>query len=471
MAAVIVITIALGTLAFGAVYPWAFLPLFAVTALIGVAGLRHGSLSRELRPLALAVLVLFGAVAVQLLPMSQSTLNTLSPHAGPLVDSLTFTGGGSDWRPLSINPAATRIALIAFAALSLYLLGLPALLGGRRLRALPRDLAIFAVPLALFGIYARQHNNGLIYWFWWPRDGGGAGQFGPFVNRNHFAGWMLMAVCLFVGLLFGQVERAVPEHARHRQRWLGWLSSAEANTILLTGLAVLVAVIALVWTMSRSALLGFGVGTATFGWLVLRRRRLSWRRRAGVLGILGAVLLAGAIRRGLNQLVAWFQDNRDLLGRLDAWRDGWDLVRDFPLFGTGLNTYPTAMLFYQKHNLELYVAQAHNDYLQLLAEGGLVVTIAAAIAIVFLARAILRNLRTARSESRGYWIRAGAAVGLLAIAVQEIFEFSLQIPANAVLCCTLAGIALSRVHANSTHASDSRANIDRAGSSPDVSLP
>ena len=43
--------------------------------------------------------------------------------------------------------------------------------------------------------------------------------------------------------------------------------------------------------------------------------------------------------------LAWFQDERDLLGRLDAWRDGWDVVRDFPLFGTGLNTYPDAMLF------------------------------------------------------------------------------------------------------------------------------
>jgi hypothetical protein len=67
----------------------------------------------------------------------------------------------------------------------------------------------------------------------------------------------------------------------------------------------------------------------------------------------------------------------------------------------------------------------------------------AAIAVVLLARAIRRSVRAARGEARGYWIRAGAAVGLLAIAVQEMFEFSLQIPANALLFCTLAAVALT----------------------------
>jgi hypothetical protein len=60
-----------------------------------------------------------------------------------------------------------------------------------------------------------------------------------------------------------------------------------------------------------------------------------------------------------------------------------------------------------------------------LAEGGLLVTIPATIAVMLLARAILRNLRAARPEACSYWIRAGTAVGLLAMAVQEVFEFSL----------------------------------------------
>ena len=66
----------------------------------------------------------------------------------------------------------------------------------------------------------------------------------------------------------------------------------------------------------------------------------------------------------------------------------------------------------------------------------------AAAAVMCLVVAIRRNLKAARHESRGYWIRAGAAVGLVGIAVQETVEFSLQIPANAFLFCTLAAIAM-----------------------------
>ncbi len=78
----------------------------------------------------------------------------------------------------------------------------------------------------------------------------------------------------------------------------------------------------------------------------------------------------------------------------------------------------------------------------------------AAVAVVLLTRAIRRNLRAARGEARGYWIRAGAAVGLLAMAVQEVFEFSLQIPANALLFCTLAALAITPLSENQTPRDD-----------------
>jgi len=449
MAALVVALIAIGTLAFGAVYPWGFLPLFAAAALIGIVGLSRGGIPRQMRPVATAMLLLCVAVAAQLLPMPQSSLERLSPHAVAVLSgySLTFTTAQAEaTAPLSIDPRSTQVALLAAGSLGLYLLGLPVLLSGHPLRVVPRALAVFAVPLALFAIYSRESYNGLIYWFWQPQDGGGANLAGPFINRNHFAGWMLMGLCLLIGWLFGQVERAVPDGGGRRGRRLEWLSSAEANGLLLTGGAVLVAAISLFWVMSRSAILGVAVGAAAFTWLVLRRRKLGTRRRAAVLTVLAAVLLAGVAWRGPAQLVTWFQDETDLIGRLEAWRDGWEVVQDFPVFGTGLNTYSTAMLFYQKRNPAFHMAQAHNDYLQLLAEGGLLVTIPAAIAVVLLARAIRRNLRAAEREARGYWIRAGAAVGLLAIAVQELFEFSLQIPANALLFCTLAAVALTPVH-------------------------
>ena len=470
MAALLVALIALGTLAFGAVYPWGFLPLFAAAALIGIVGIHRGGIRPEVRPVAIAVLLLWIAGAVQLLPVPRSTIETLTPHTAAVLSnySLTFTSGAAERVPLSINPQSTQIAVLALGALGLYLLGVPALLDGRALRRLPRAFAMFAVPLALFGIYSREYSDGLIYGFWQPQDGGG--HFGPFVNRNHFAGWMLMALCLLVGSLFGQVERALPSRGEHRRRLLPWLSSGEANGVVLMGGTVAIAAISLFWAIPRSAIIALVIAATIFAGLALWRRQLGTGRRAVVLVALATVLLAGITWRGPGLLIESFQDDRSLLSRLEAWRDGWGVVRDFPLFGTGLNTYPDAMLFYQQRNPGTYVAQAHNDYLQLLAEGGLLVTIPAAIAIVLLARAIRRNLRAARGQARGYWIRVGAAVGLLAIAVQEVFEFSLQIPANALLFCTLAAVALAPVNGTSRPVAMSRDNIEVSKIHSDVSL-
>ncbi len=470
MLALIVAIIALGTLAFGAVYPWAYLPLFAAAVLIGIAGLLRGGMRPEMRPLALALLLLWTAGTIQLVPMSRSTLEWLSPATTPLLQAYNLTFPVVERLPLSINPSSTQIAVLAVGALGLYLLGLPSLLTTRRLRSVPRALAIFAVPLALFGIYAREYNNGLIYWFWRPLEGPGGNLFGPFVNRNHYGGWMLMTVCLLIGWLFGQFERVLPERDARRSRTVTWLSSPEANGVVLMGFAVLVCVISLFWTLSRSSIMGFAAAAVVFTGLVLTRRRLGATRRAVGIAMLAVVFLAGVAWRGPLRLIAWFQNN-NLVSRLDAWRDGWQVVRDFPLFGTGLNTYSDAMLFYQQRNPGVHMAQAHNDYLQLLAEGGLLVAVPAAIAILLLGRAIRRNLRAARGEARGYWIRAGAAVGLLAIAVQEVVEFSLQIPANALLFCTLAAIALTPVHSRSTTGTPSRDSMNVPKSASHVTLP
>jgi O-antigen ligase len=90
------------------------------------------------------------------------------------------------------------------------------------------------------------------------------------------------------------------------------------------------------------------------------------------------------------------------------------------------------------------MSHAHNDYLQLLAEGGLLVSIPVmAVAGVF-ALTVLRAVRGSDyDDSEGYWVRVGSSVGLLAIAVQETAEFSLHIPANMFLFATAAAIALS----------------------------
>ena len=107
--------------------------------------------------------------------------------------------------------------------------------------------------------------------------------------------------------------------------------------------------------------------------------------------------------------------------------------------GTGAGTYGIAMLYYQRADRFVQFNQAHNQYLQVAAEGGIVLVGLVLAALTALARTIGQRLE---SESTGaYWIRVGAACGLLAVALQSLWETGLVMPANAALAAVLAAIA------------------------------
>ena len=201
--------------------------------------------------------------------------------------------------------------------------------------------------------------------------------------------------------------------------------------------------ISLVWTMSRSGIVSFACAVGCFAWLMARRRDVGPGARTIFAAALGGLLLASLSWRGVDQLLQWFADTGDLESRVAAWRDGWQVVRAFPIVGTGINTYPDSMIFYQRHVLEVWMTHAHNDYLQFLAEGGLLVSLPATVAVVLLAITIKRSVNEARNDGYDYWVRVGAGVGLVAIGIQETVEFSLHIPANALLFATLAAVAIS----------------------------
>ena len=127
----------------------------------------------------------------------------------------------------------------------------------------------------------------------------------------------------------------------------------------------------------------------------------------------------------------------------------------YPLVGTGLNTYGVATLFYQRYDLEQHYAQAHNDYLQLLAEGGLLVLIPSLVVVSLVIGGIRRRLTTDADQPLTWWIRIGAIAGLAGIATQSVVEFSLQMPGNTALFVLLLALAMHRPRSASRRSSSS----------------
>jgi O-antigen ligase len=126
--------------------------------------------------------------------------------------------------------------------------------------------------------------------------------------------------------------------------------------------------------------------------------------------------------------------------RVRIWRDTAPVVRDFWLTGTGVGTYRTAMLYYQQSDRVVQFNQAHNHYLQVTAEGGVLLLAIVGGALAALARGVRKRLGS--DASGAYWIRAGAACGLMAVALQSLWETGLVMPANAALAAVLAAIAI-----------------------------
>jgi O-antigen ligase len=435
-----------GALSFGAVYRWASVPLLAACAVLGgVALLRPDRrMDASLRRLAAAMAVVALAIAVQLVPLAPDALRWLTPETERLLQryALAFAASPSPpFHSLSIAPEATLSAWLAFAALSLLLLGTACSLKRSEIGSLVTGVATLGVVLALVGLAQQAMWNGKIYGFWTPIERGES--FGPFVNRNHFAGWMLMGIPLVLGYCYGRVVKDMQHVAPEWRARLVWLASAGASRAVLAGFAVGVMSISLAVTFSRSGILGLVFAIALFGWWVAAHRGPAMRRGLAAL-YLGAVILVAFGSVGAGALFSRFSERQleTISGRLPAWADAWQIARRFPLAGTGLNTYGVATLFYQQADPEHHYTEAHNDYLQLLAEGGLLVCVPAAVSIGLLAATVRRRFRETSPAGADYWVRVGAVTGLLAMAFQELGEFSLQIPGNAVFFAVLAGIAL-----------------------------
>ena len=441
----VVLVLAWGALAFGAVYDWAFWPLAAAGGLCGAyALLRPGRIPRLPGPFLTAGLAAVAVATIaQLVPLPNSLLAALSPRAETVLTDLDlpFAARTVERHALSIAPAATQTALALYTAFALLMLGVARTVSATGPRQIAMLIAGLGAVVALVGIIQRPLYSGQIYGFWTPIMQGSP--FGPFVNKNHYAGWMLMALPLTFGLLCADAARASGRAAHDWRGRVLWWSSPEASRLLLLAATAVVMALSLVLTMSRSGMLAFAVSISVTSWWAIRRLP-SGRGRWVVAGYLACLVLFVVGWAGVDAVAARFgsADPATVNERLPIWLDTWRIITDFWLTGSGLNTYGVATLFYQTSVPGFHLREAHNDYLQLAAEGGLLLGVPLVCTLAALARDVRRRFADSRGSS--YWIRLGAVTGLFAIALQSTVEFSLQMPGNAALCAVLCGIALHR---------------------------
>lgn len=331
------------------------------------------------------------------------------------------------WRTLSLEPSATVERLSWYFAL---LLGF----GAIRRRVAQRNrrgfysaaLCATITALAVFALIQAQTWNGRIFWFRTPSVE--SSPFGPYVNPNHFAGAMELGVPALAAFAWSRLRRA-GRAALYEARFT--VAALACVTCLVAGLAA----------SSKTAAVLFVASLVFVGVLGARslRVRLLVVGVAAVLIAVGMILLSGtALGERVRSYVARADMGQLLEGREAVWQASGEMLLHYPLTGSGFGTFREVFPRYMPPGSMARFAQAHNDYLEVLLEGGIpgfALVLWLIVAFGMRVRAQFRQLDTARRL-----VSLGILAGVLALAIHAVFDFNHQIPANALLFVTMCAI-------------------------------
>jgi O-antigen ligase len=411
----------------GAVHEPVFIPLLLGCALAGLATLwRHRRAPVPPLPGLQLLLGLHALVLLQLVPLPPSLLRAVSPGSFAFYANQVLVPPLLAWRPISVSPPDTLRGLAFLAAFSLLAFAVFHELGdGRWRRRLLRAVVFTGLALTVIALLqAVSSEPRRLYGVWQPRWDWAV--FGPYVNRNHFAGYLVMSAALSVGFALEALGRLRAAWTTRRHGFL-LLGEAEGLAFARAAGVVMVIVAGLVASQSRG-------GVSAFALAMLLLPLAAPRRKTTALAVLLLVVL-GVAWIGLGGVFQAFEVRGVRGSRLDLWRDMLPMARHFPVFGVGWNAFATAYPWYQTIWKTEWMGEAHNDYLQALLDGGV-------LGLAFVCGLLAIVLRSALGRARRSPADLGVLGALVGLALHELVDFGGQIPANAATGIALAAAAL-----------------------------
>jgi hypothetical protein len=399
------------------------------------------------RALVIAVGVLLAYPLLQLAPLPEIVWRSLPGHSeyASVLDRYAGDAAAHAWRAISVIPTATEYGWLALLPPLACFLGVLCLspLHVARLMLL---FAVLAGAEGVLGLLQVGPSGGGTLYFG-SEEPGQYVAIGTFVNRNHLAALLAMALPVVIGLIVYSM-RPGRHNLHHNVRAPS--SEATAKRLLLFGTGVII-LVCLLFTRSRAGIATGMAGLVCAAVVLVRaaaalahpsRLRAANLIAVALMAISAAIALAigvGPLLRGLAPQA--LQSSADF--RWAIYAATWHGAFEFLPFGSGLSTYAGVFPRFQVSDAGGYIDYAHNDYLQAFMELGL----AAPVIVAFFAMAwatrcrdVLRN-ETARSFTL---LQLAAALGMVPMMLHSLFDFALHMPANAMWYATLAGVMFHR---------------------------
>ncbi len=401
------------TLAYGAVHQpiIAIFYLFVAAILIlwAIDGFIGGNLrySKSLLQIPLVAAAVYGFI--QIIPF------------GNLAETAGVSGIP---RTISLDPFATQISALHFIALTIFLSAALVFVDtAKRLRKLVVVITIFGFIYAFYAILQAVLSPNKIYGIYESASGS---PFGSFVNRHNFAAFIEMSLSLPLGLMFvGAVKK-------------------DKRLLYVTAIALMG--IALLLSGSRGGLVAFLAQIIFL--IILTTKSKSYGQiilKAGLAVALVAAIIGGSFFVGgetsLERFVETAASENVTTDRSHIWSVTLDVIRENMPFGAGLGAFGAAYTPFDSLSGLDRVEQAHNDYLQVLADAGIVGLMIGGFFLFWLFREGLRNVKTENTFRRG--AVTGALAGCFAVLVHSVFDFVLHTTAVSLLFLILVSIVVS----------------------------
>ncbi len=441
-------------LAFGTVETWSILIMeagvFSSLVLYFLFIKEQGEPGILKAPGMLPLAALLCYMLFQAIPLPPAVIEKISPATFALYRQSVWIADPGAWATLSLFPKGTVSEFLRLSSYAgAYLLTTQFLSDSDRLKRTVGLLSLFAAALAFFSIIQHLMPNGKIYWVRELTQGGIP--FGPYVNRNHFAG--LMGMLFPIVMVLFLLSRPSSREESFRKKVSDLIDRSLRNVHLLLGFGTVVVALSIFLSLSRGGILSLCVSLALLGFLLSRR---VITRKGGLLLIATVIVILYAVGWfGWTPVFERFRAIRTPQGeiselRLEIWKDSLGIVRDFPLTGTGAGSFMHVYPAYRTIRGEGIADHAHNDYLELLTDGGI---IGAGLFAWFMAAVLTQSYQAflKRKDPYARHLFAGALAGITAFLLHSITDFNFFINANGLYLFLLLGLVVNAAHVRSAN--------------------
>jgi len=448
-----IITLIFAPLAFGTAEQWSLLILqIFIAASVFTFCLRKTKSAEKLLhvPGLIPLLLLVGWMVVQIIPLPVGAVKFLSPETYQIYKPVYDLLEGNRWMPLSVHVKGTVLESIRITMyIFFYILTVQTLSQGDRLKRTVMICSWLAIGIGFIAILQMFSSPGKIYWL---RSGPANAQqvVGPWIYRSQYCGYIELIAPLVLALSL-YYRPVVSSGESLRMRIAAFFSKDGGNLYILLGFGLLILASSTFISLSRGGIIAFSLSFLFF--FVL----LAWKEaRYSSLFYVGIIscLILSVSWFGWDPIVQRFDSIINSSGEVDInrfpiWVNSWQIVKEFWLTGSGFGTFIAIFPNYRTlPGSEIY-DHAHNDYLELLTDGGIISFFLVSCFVIVIIRSGWQMLRR-RRDRYSILLSIGALTGIVATLIHSISDFNLHNGAVGLyfffICGLLVAAGNTRFH-------------------------